>query len=153
MTPATIIQKAMGHGVWLTLTPAGTIRARGNADAVRRWLPMIRDHKPGIVVALQEAASEAETIGREAFDERAAILEYDGSYSRSDAEQCSVGAGTGSVCPAHGAPAAGGHASGLSAVAWQVESACAVLVDFSTEKRRTVTNTSRHCETCLRESH
>ena len=53
MTPAAIIKDAAAEGVMLALTPAGTINARGNGDAVNRWLPLIREHKPGIVAALQ----------------------------------------------------------------------------------------------------
>ncbi len=58
MTPAAIIKKAMADGVNLALSPAGTIKATGEGAAVNRWLPMIREHKPGIVVALQEAAND-----------------------------------------------------------------------------------------------
>jgi hypothetical protein len=58
MTPAAIIKKAMADGVNLALSPAGTIKATGEGAAVNRWLPVIRKYKPGIVAALQEAASE-----------------------------------------------------------------------------------------------
>ena len=58
MTPATIIQQAAADGVSLILSPAGTIKATGTGDAVTRWLPLIREHKPGIVAALQEAAND-----------------------------------------------------------------------------------------------
>lgn len=58
MTPATIIQQAAEDGVNLALSPAGTIKAVGGQAAVNRWLPLIREHKPGIVAALQEAAND-----------------------------------------------------------------------------------------------
>lgn len=58
MTPATIIQQAQAEGVVLTLSPTGTVRATGTGDAVYRWLPLIREHKPGIVAALQEAVND-----------------------------------------------------------------------------------------------
>ena len=54
MTPAAIIKRAMADGVNLALSPAGTIKATGEGAAVNRWLPVIREHKPGIVTALQE---------------------------------------------------------------------------------------------------
>ena len=54
MTPAAIIKGAMADGVNLVLSPAGSIKARGEGAAVYRWLPVIREHKPGIVTALQE---------------------------------------------------------------------------------------------------
>jgi hypothetical protein len=58
MTPAAIIKNAAAEGVMLALTPVGTIKATGEGAAVNRWLPVIREHKPGIVTALQEAANE-----------------------------------------------------------------------------------------------
>jgi hypothetical protein len=58
MTPVAIIKKAMADGVRLTLSSAGTIKASGAQAAMSRWLPVIREHKPGIVTALREAANE-----------------------------------------------------------------------------------------------
>lgn len=58
MNPATIIQQAAADGVSLILSPVGTIKATGEGAAVNRWLPLIREHKPGIVAALQEAAND-----------------------------------------------------------------------------------------------
>ncbi len=58
MTPAAIIRRAQEDGVTLALSAAGTIKATGNGNAVNRWLPLIREHKPGILVALQEAAND-----------------------------------------------------------------------------------------------
>lgn len=57
MTPATIIQRATADGVRLALSPTGTIKATGNGDAMNRWLPVIRENKPGIVAVLQAVAS------------------------------------------------------------------------------------------------
>lgn len=54
MTPAAIIKGAMADGVNLVLSPAGSIKARGEGAAVYRWLPVIREHKPGIVMALRD---------------------------------------------------------------------------------------------------
>ena len=55
MTPAAIIQKVTEDGVTLTATPSGSIKARGDSDAVSRWLPIIQQHKPNILAALQDA--------------------------------------------------------------------------------------------------
>ena len=52
MTPAAIISEALVDGVSLALSPTGNIRATGEQFAVNRWLPIIRDHKPGIVAVL-----------------------------------------------------------------------------------------------------
>ena len=58
MTPVQIIERAAADGVRLALSPVGTIKASGDQVAVNRWLPAIREHKPGIVAALQEAAND-----------------------------------------------------------------------------------------------
>jgi len=59
MNPATIIREAMADGLTLALSPAGTIKATGDASAVSRWLPILKAHKPGILAALQEAANDS----------------------------------------------------------------------------------------------
>ena len=84
MNPATIISSAMADGVNLALCATGTIRATGNAVAVNRWLPIIREHKPGILAALQQAANAPDVFwfsplgdpanGDEALQERAANM-------------------------------------------------------------------------------
>jgi hypothetical protein len=57
MTPATIIGAARAEGVGLVLSATGTIKATGERAAVNRWVPLIREHKPGILAALREAAN------------------------------------------------------------------------------------------------
>ena len=59
MTPVQIIERAAADGVRLVLSSVGTIKASGEQVVVNRWLPAIREHKPGIVAALQEAANDA----------------------------------------------------------------------------------------------
>ena len=139
MNPATIIREAQEDGVNLALSPAGTIKATGDASAVNRWLPILKAYKPGILSALKEAANDTPgdtpipddlerlirragtyweyspedyalvrdlarrdpdglrlalesdkwiaMAEREAFEERAAIMEYDGGLSREEAER------------------------------------------------------------------
>ena len=58
MTPAAIIKAAAAEGVTLALTPVATIKASGDGTAVNRWLPIIREHKPGVVAALQQALND-----------------------------------------------------------------------------------------------
>jgi hypothetical protein len=95
MTPATIIKKAMADGVNLALSPSGTIRATGEGAAVNRWLPVIREHKPGIVAALQEAANEMFCFSppgdpandNEALQERAAIMAESNGWDAATALQ------------------------------------------------------------------
>lgn len=57
MTPATIIRKAQSDGVVLSLSTSGTVKAAGNPEAVQRWLGPMREHRAGIVVALQAGTS------------------------------------------------------------------------------------------------
>jgi hypothetical protein len=82
MTPAAIIQQATADGVSLALSPVGTIKATGARGAVTRWLPLIQEHKPGILATLKEEV----TSGLEALEERAAIIEFDGGLPRAEAE-------------------------------------------------------------------
>ena len=62
MTPATIIKQAQADGVKLALSPSGSIKAVGNEQAVARWLPAIREHKPAIVTALRHSPEELEVL-------------------------------------------------------------------------------------------
>ena len=58
MTPETVIRQAAAQGVWVALSPPDNIKVVGNENAVDRWLPMIREHKPGILAALKEATTD-----------------------------------------------------------------------------------------------
>ncbi len=53
MTPEMILQRANADGVVITITPAGGIKASGDQDRVNRLVPLIRDHKVGILHLLQ----------------------------------------------------------------------------------------------------
>lgn len=53
MTPSTIVKEAAVDGVSLTLSSTGTIRAVGEREVVKRWLPMIREHKAAIQTVLR----------------------------------------------------------------------------------------------------
>src|SRR5262245_34235061 len=77
MTPVAIIRQAAAEGVTLVLSPAGTIKAAGNAEAVNRWLPAIHANKPAIVAELRPfdfAPPSDPESDREALEERAAII-------------------------------------------------------------------------------
>jgi hypothetical protein len=81
MTADEIMRCAAGDGVALTVTPAGTIKARGPNEAVRRWLDPVRAHKAELLALLAD---------REFFEERAAILEFDAGLPRPEAEACAL---------------------------------------------------------------
>jgi len=77
MTPAAIIRQAAAEGVTLGLSPAGAIKAAGNAEAVKRWLDVLRDNKPGILTELRPfafAPPNDPDSDREAIEERAGII-------------------------------------------------------------------------------
>jgi len=58
MNPQQIIQQAAIDGVSLTLSEIGTLKASGDTEAVKRWLPVIRQHKPRILATLKPGMSE-----------------------------------------------------------------------------------------------
>jgi hypothetical protein len=96
MTPAAIIADARGDGLILSLGPSGGLRFEGPRSAAARWVPILRDAKRGIIAHLSRAQRspwDAEDW-RAFFDERAAILEFDGGRPRDEAEvtamQCCV---------------------------------------------------------------
>ncbi|MFQ5471242.1 MAG: hypothetical protein ACE5EH_13255 [Gammaproteobacteria bacterium] len=72
------------------------LKVRGPRYLVAKVLPLLKVHKPEILAYLYQAANDSQTIMagagevtkaiREAVDERAAILEYDGGLPRCDAE-------------------------------------------------------------------
>jgi hypothetical protein len=59
LNPTEIIRLANEAGVTLSLCRDGAIDIGGEVVAVNRWLPAIREHKPGIVAALQDAANDS----------------------------------------------------------------------------------------------
>lgn len=82
MTPATIIQQATADGIRLAPTTKGTIKVIGDRVVVARWLPVVRYHKQGILVALRQALSTSfcfsppsdPTSEDHAFQEQAVIM-------------------------------------------------------------------------------
>ena len=63
MKTSEIIEHAFDDGVTMTLTPAGTIKMRGDGAAVNRWLPLIRENKPDFLAALQEFEALLARVG------------------------------------------------------------------------------------------
>lgn len=53
MTPELIIEQLAADGIRLSLADSGSLKAAGQQEAVSRWLPIIKEHKPGLVAALQ----------------------------------------------------------------------------------------------------
>ena len=82
MNPATIIERVKADGITLTVTPTGTIKVSGASAVISRWLPIIREHKSGLLAVLQHAANEIFSFSPpgdpanddEALQERVAIM-------------------------------------------------------------------------------
>ena len=58
MSPSAIVDATRVDGVNLALSPMGEIEVTGDDATLDRWLPLIREHKSGIVAVLQEAAND-----------------------------------------------------------------------------------------------
>lgn len=53
MTATAIIKQASDDGVTITASSTGHLKLVGDQTAVNRWVPVIREHKSGILAALQ----------------------------------------------------------------------------------------------------
>jgi hypothetical protein len=58
MKPEEAIQIAAEDGVTLELTSEGALKASGPAESVARWLPILREHKVGLVAVLVAAGND-----------------------------------------------------------------------------------------------
>lgn len=63
MSTAEIIEGAFNDGVTLTMTSQGTVKVRGNGPALNKWAPVLKQHKPDIVAALQEFENLLARVG------------------------------------------------------------------------------------------
>lgn len=87
MNPAAIIRDAQADGVCLALGKTGTIKATGDSNAVSRWVPVIREHKAGIIEALTaEEPSEVWPAWRLHFTDGESLdVSFCPSVTRADA--------------------------------------------------------------------
>jgi hypothetical protein len=72
MSPAKIIEAAFLDGLNLAITPEGQLHYSGDVNVVERWLPVLREKKTEILVALasfNKLASEADN-GKAAISSR-----------------------------------------------------------------------------------
>jgi hypothetical protein len=58
-----IIRDAQADGLRLELSPVGTLRVTGRADAVHRWLPVLRERKAEIIEVLRPHRGAPKTVG------------------------------------------------------------------------------------------
>ena len=89
MTPATLIAQAAADGISLAISETGNIKAVGGGDAVQRWAPVLRQHKASILEVLRgtETPHKPSSFDLDQYEERAAIMEYDGGLARDVAER------------------------------------------------------------------
>jgi hypothetical protein len=76
MTARDVLQHLQEHGVSLTPSPDGTVRCRAPKGVLT----------PALVDVMRQHKAELHALG-EAFEERAAILEYDGGLPCDEAER------------------------------------------------------------------
>jgi hypothetical protein len=81
-----LIAELRAGGLYLSLNDEGGIQARPKSALTDVLRALIRANRPAIVAALSEPQPTPTAIDPEAFDERAAIREYDAGFGRSDAE-------------------------------------------------------------------
>lgn len=92
MNATTLLANLRAAGVRLDITERGTLRYQGDQSAVDCWLPRIRQSKAELLALLSADTGpppltpEQRNGIREAIAERAAIQEYDGGLSRSEAD-------------------------------------------------------------------
>jgi len=85
VTASAVLKAAAAAGVSVTIDGDKLVlRADSQPDAA--VVDLIREHKPQIAHLLRQAGW-SETDWQALFDERAGIMEYDGGYSRGEAEQ------------------------------------------------------------------
>lgn len=58
MNPNVLIENARAEGVSLAATDAGTIKVTGRGEIVRRWQPVLREHKADVLAVLLQAAND-----------------------------------------------------------------------------------------------
>ena len=58
MNPNVLIENARAEGVSLAATDSGTIKVAGRGEIVRRWQPMLREHKADVLAVLLQAAND-----------------------------------------------------------------------------------------------
>ena len=75
-----LLHHLRGAGLVLKLTPAGGLRVAPRTALTDDHRAAIRTERDALVLALDAEAQ------REAFEERAAIMEFDGGLTRADAE-------------------------------------------------------------------
>lgn len=62
MSPTEIIKGATENGVQLTLSPTGSISAKGDPSVIDLWLPEIKQNKAAIIAELQTERRRAKVL-------------------------------------------------------------------------------------------
>ncbi|SDB20241.1 hypothetical protein [Bauldia litoralis] len=89
MTAAEIFREAARAGVAVTVDGDGLVLTASSPPA-SDLLALLSKHKADIVAFLHRSEEWSEDDWQAAFDERAAIMEYDGGLARSAAETAAL---------------------------------------------------------------
>lgn len=79
MTPPEVLEQVEGLGYRLGLRPGG-LRLSGDTEPMPEVLGLIQGHRDGLLGLLVVEA------GRDLFEERAGILEFEAGFTRAEAE-------------------------------------------------------------------
>ena len=80
MTAVDLLHEIHAEGVLLALTERGTIKIAGTTDAVEKWTPKVRQHKPELIdllklwTALEAAIHDCCAVRRDTDENRHALL-------------------------------------------------------------------------------
>ncbi len=92
MSSRALLARCFELGVELEVAD-GELLVRGRRAAVKHVMPEIRKHKPAMIQLVSKLAE----YRQELFEERAAIMEFDGGLSRSEAERLAHRQSTGDL--------------------------------------------------------
>jgi hypothetical protein len=81
MNAADILDQARALGVRIAPEGEDGLYVRGPRSPIHQLAPILREHEPELLAALKEAENNLAT-----FEERAAIIEFDGGPRRAEAE-------------------------------------------------------------------
>lgn len=86
MNPEVIIKLVSSEGITLSLSSDGLLQVTGGVTALQRQLPILSRYEQALTAALAAPAHQPAPFDEEAFEERAAICEFDGGLDREEAE-------------------------------------------------------------------
>jgi hypothetical protein len=86
VTAAAVLAEARAAGVRLHATPEGELHWRCRGPLPERLRQLLAAHKPELLALMREEGDRLNTEWLELWEERSAIMEYDGKLPREQAE-------------------------------------------------------------------